>query len=693
MHPHRNAHRHPRRVPRLPLLVLAAASAVVTTAVVPGPLAVAQQAGGATLVWERPLDGAIRSSSPGIGDVDGDGGLDVVVGGTDGLVNVLRASNGTPTPGWPQRTTHPVESSPAVVDIADDGRPEIVVGSGDDSGSGGALYSFAPDGSVRFRYAAADRVFPSPAIYATPAVGDVDGDGRLDVAFGSLGLESVHVVDPSGVRLPGFPYDWDDTIFSSPALVDVDGDGVRDIVIGGDSSAGGPVDHRGGMVRAITGTGRSLWEHRVDDIVRGAPSVGDIDGDGRQDIVFGGGDFYGGADSVRVWALELDGRVKPGWPQTTDGVTNASPTLADLDGDGRLDVAIGTFDSRHGRGQGGSVFAWNGGGGRLPGFPRVSGGGVVIGQLSTADLDGDGGQDLLVPTGGAIFAYDGDTGSRLLSLAEGTGTGFANTPLVADVDGDGRLDIVAAGSRGNAGVVLRYQLDAPARLGSLGWHQFRRDDRRTGTFDTLAEARPTTAACPPGRVPRGAFGDTTGNVHEAAIDCIAWWQITQGSGSGRYGPGGVVTRGQMATFIARMIERSGGSLPTQSPDAFPDDDGTLHEDDINRVAAAGIVSGGADGTYRPGLEVTRAQMATFLVRALEQRTGRARPTPSVDYFQDDDGTTHEANVNRAAAAGLTGGSTGGSYRTDNPVRRDQMASFLARALDVIAVETGATPPG
>jgi hypothetical protein len=682
-----------RRTPRLARAPLALAVAVgLLLAGSPPAPAGAQAAGAPSLRWERPLGGLVRESSPGVGDVDGDGRLDLVVGSHDGRVNVLRAADGSATPGWPQRTSHPINSSPAVADTTGDGRPEIHIGVGTDDAPGGGVYSYSPEGGVRWRYAAADRVFASPSIHSTPAIGDVNGDGRPEASFGALGLESIHAVDPNGVRLGGFPFYWDDTVFSSPALVDVDRNGVNDMVVGGDSSPGAPVDHRGGMVRAIDGGGRPLWERRVDDIVRGAPSVGDIDGDGRPDVVFGGGDYWGGADSTKVYALELDGRLKPGWPQPTDGVTNASPTLADLDGDGRLDVAIGTFDSRHGRGAGGSVFAWNGAGGRLPGFPRASGGGVVLAQLVTADLDGDGGQDLLVPTGGAVFAYSGRTGARLFSLAEGTGTGFQGSPLVADVDGNGLLDVVLAGFRGGGGVVLRYELGAQAVAGRLAWPQFRRDSRRTGTITSLAEARSITDACPPGRVPPSGFGDVpAGNVHRGAIDCIRWWGVTVGS-SGGYNPGGVVNRGQMASFVANTIERSGGRLPTDPPDAFRDDDGTTHEADINRVAAAGVVVGGGDGRYRPADPVSRAQMATFLAKAHDVRVGRPLAAAPVDYFDDDDGDTHETSINRAAAAGLTGGTANGAYRPAAPVARDQMASFLARLLDLLVDTAGARPP-
>jgi hypothetical protein len=148
----------------------------------------------------------------------------------------------------------------------------------------------------------------------------------------------------------------------------------------------------------------------------------------------------------------------------------------------------------------------------------------------------------------------------------------------------------------------------------------------------------------------------------------------------------------MASFIVRMVERSGGSLPTSPPDAFPDDDGTAHEASIDRIAAAGIVAGGADGRYQPGAAVTRGQMATFLVAALDHRTGTTRPPSPIDHFRDDDASPHEQNIDTAAAAGLTGGTTDGTFAPGAPVRRAQMASFLARALDVLTVEAGVRPP-
>jgi hypothetical protein len=210
-----------------------------------------------------------------------------------------------------------------------------------------------------------------------------------------------------------------------------------------------------------------------------------------------------------------------------------------------------------------------------------------------------------------------------------------------------------------------------------------------------AAASPTARAvddsCPPGRVPEDGFVDVPdGAAHEDTIDCVVWWKVANGTGPGTYNPSGEVNRGQMASFIARMIDATSADLPVASSDHFADDDGNAHEANINRLAEAGIVSGRDDGSYGAGAPVTRAQMGTFLVRAYEF-VGPAL-TASTDWFADDDGNAHEDNINKAAEAGFTGGRPDGTYGPNDPVRRDQMASFLARVLDLLVEGGFATPP-
>ncbi|MEY2430366.1 MAG: hypothetical protein QOC92_91 [Acidimicrobiaceae bacterium] len=72
----------------------------------------------------------------------------------------------------------------------------------------------------------------------------------------------------------------------------------------------------------------------------------------------------------------------------------------------------------------------------------------------------------------------------------------------------------------------------------------------------------------------------------------------------------------MATFVVRSYQFRSGTTLPAGSDAFGDDNGNTHEANINRAAGAGFVTGRLDGTYGPGQGVTRDQMATFLARVL-----------------------------------------------------------------------------
>ena len=141
-------------------------------------------------------------------------------------------------------------------------------------------------------------------------------------------------------------------------------------------------------------------------------------------------------------------------------------------------------------------------------------------------------------------------------------------------------------------------------------------------------------------------------------------------------------RAQVASFLDRALQ-----LPGTGRDFFSDDDGSVHEPAINRIAAAGITTGCDTGLYCPGKTLNRAQMASLLVRAL---TGLSRAT--ADYFTDDDGSRHEANINILAENGIALGCDTGLYCPRDGVRRSAMASFLARALDLEPAQPPAASP-
>ncbi len=222
-----------------------------------------------------------------------------------------------------------------------------------------------------------------------------------------------------------------------------------------------------------------------------------------------------------------------------------------------------------------------------------------------------------------------------------------------------------------------------APLSPLGATGVRADD---GGRDP--EVQPIAEAC--AAAPADRFDDITG-THAEAVDCIGWWGITQGTGEGTYRPDRHVTREQMATFVARTIGRTGGDLPRDPTPAFSDVDDATHGPAIRALAELGVVEGVADGEYRPEQPVSRAQMASFLARAWQARTGDALDD-RVDAFDDIAGTTHDGDVERIAAAGLTGGTKPRRYEPYQSVSREQMATFLARFVAKLVADGHAEYP-
>ena len=165
------------------------------------------------------------------------------------------------------------------------------------------------------------------------------------------------------------------------------------------------------------------------------------------------------------------------------------------------------------------------------------------------------------------------------------------------------------------------------------------------------------------------FTDIANHLFEAEITWLYQRGITTGCGTNVFCPDAAVTREQMASFLARAL-----ALPGPIGDYFVDDAGSPHEADINRVKEAGITLGCGAYLFCPDDPITREQMASFLARAL------ALPGPIGDYFVDDAGSQHQADINRLKESGITAGCGAYLYCPAEFVSRGQMAAFLERAL-------------
>jgi hypothetical protein len=172
----------------------------------------------------------------------------------------------------------------------------------------------------------------------------------------------------------------------------------------------------------------------------------------------------------------VNAHCNPRWIDKLDGTTTSSPALADILGNGQLEVLEGTRV-----GSGGSVWALNGITGNTIWHSAAAG--QVIGSVVTADLTGGGYQDAIVPTTAGVQIFDGRTGAAVAILGQDRGLAFQNSPLVT-ADPNGAMGITIAGyNSSNQGVLEHYQVNGirGATVNEAGaWPMFHHDPQLTG---------------------------------------------------------------------------------------------------------------------------------------------------------------------------------------------------------------------
>lgn len=276
----------------------------------------------------------------------------------------------------------------------------------------------------------------------------------------------------------GYPKRLGSSGESSPQLADLNGDGRQEIVLatsdGRITVLSGRTGRRfRGWPRAMRSYGSRVARRRLGTLRQGflsTPAVGNIVGGPRMEIVAAGldGRVYAWTPRgrrVRGFPVRIDLR-RPESDGRRDASIYASPALADLNGDRKLDIVVGAADQK--------IYAWNGRGRRLPGWPvlaRDSAGGDVAKILSSpavGDLNGDGSPEVVEGTAEAYGSTPSTTGRVYAFSARGellpgwpvkpealaadgiplAGEGVPMSPVLADVDGDGRDEVAVSAFTG-----------------------------------------------------------------------------------------------------------------------------------------------------------------------------------------------------------------------------------------------------
>ncbi len=383
---------------------------------------------------------------------------------------MLTATITLPTSGsW---TPTPYRASPVLADIFGTGKDDLITvtaGSqlvaigANSSGTMTTLVTYqTPSGEV------AD-IKSTPVVVTDPRTGKKDlfaGMGRDESNTGSIEDGKVYGWDlQTGKLLSGWTagvstgknVDGLSGVYGPIATGDLDGDGVPELVVTSFSH----------NVTAIHLDGTVMWTWTNDDTVQSGAVIGDIDRTGVPSVVVGGDSSNNGFYQSGGWVNVLTNTGTLKWRHFIPGeTTQSSPALADLNNNGLLDIVIGTglnYDHDGGvgaRAAGNNIYAFDPYGNLLPGWPNHtttddSVGHEVVSSIVTADILGNGQLDVIgidrsgylhviAPNGQDLPGFAG--GKRIIPASHASNTlpdDYA-TPIVADVLGTGKPQIIAA---------------------------------------------------------------------------------------------------------------------------------------------------------------------------------------------------------------------------------------------------------
>jgi len=360
--------------------------------------------------------------------------------------------DGSYVDGWPKTvSSSPEYGAPAYGDIDGDGYEEIVVSCRQPgTGNTGRIYAFERDGSTVTGFP----IYCDGGPTRTPVLADLDGDGAMEIIVELRkwpdGKVCVYHGDAS--IMVGWPVTMDYIPGSSVAVGDITGDDIPEIIaesyykvwafsINGDTLPGFPYGPGANRVFSYS-----------------SPVIADLEGFGNPVIIVGDHSTNSGNGAVHV--IKSDGTSYPGWPQYVSNWIYGPVSVADIDGDNNLDIAVG--DQVLSGVPADYVYAWDKDGNDLPGFP-IGPTWAVNTQIIIADLDGDSMLELMFDdnTSAGIYSGYNHDGTMMDGWPlEVEGTSFFINPMAFDANGDGNLNLNGGGHDGDTNESWIYLWDA-----------------------------------------------------------------------------------------------------------------------------------------------------------------------------------------------------------------------------------------
>ena len=307
--------------------------------------------------------------------IDTSPGLEIVASSRDTKQVFIFKHNGTTLAGWPRSVENSARAGMVVGDINNDKVFEIIT-----IDELGVLYVWKKDGT---EYRDGDSNPATPGVfarltgctfnYSTPAVADIDNDGMDEIIVATQGNE-LRAYNENGTSVPGFPVALADDVVGSPAIGDVDGNGDLEIVVAVKNSSVRCLNHDGTQMWSIA---LAVWTNFFGP----SPALGDVTGDGRLET-------FMATSNGKLYGITYTGTNLAGFPTTYSAstYTESSPVIADIDGDGLRDILIGCEENK--------IWAWNRNAVLLPGFPLTTGD-AMRSVPTITDIDADGKVDVI----------------------------------------------------------------------------------------------------------------------------------------------------------------------------------------------------------------------------------------------------------------------------------------------------------